>query len=229
MSGEYMSQLSNATIVTRGAFGSALGHRLRERLGATAPVDMTRFDPVAVASDPHPIVWAASCEHPASTDIIDAAAYRVGRPWVPAVFEHPVIRVGPIVRPGSGPCYRCFALRRYQHHLLPEHIRALHGLYGAGQSFGPEGFLPHHVEVAAALVVRQLGRVVEQDVEDGEVLLLDILSGRLATTRVVAVHGCSRCGVRDHRNDTWASLQALLALSPLESPAGSMDRGPHAR
>lgn len=205
-----MLHLSNTTIITMGAFGSAVGHRVRERLAASPPIDISCFDLTALAFDLHPIVWASSCERTTTADTIDEIAHRLGRTWIPIVFEHPVIRVGPFVRPGCGACYRCFVRRRNQHSLLPEHSSALHALYDRGESLGPSGFLPHHVELAAAILVRQCDRLTNGRLETAEVVLADVISGRLSTTGVVPVHRCDRCGARHRGDDTWASFEQLF-------------------
>jgi len=72
-------------------------------------------------------------------DTADTLSYRYQLPWLPVVMEHPVIRIGPLVRPPAGPCFRCYARRRRQHDRQPWVTAALQAAYDRDQDCGPGG------------------------------------------------------------------------------------------
>ena len=52
---------------------------------------------------------------PSLTRTADELSFARMIPWLPVVMEHPRMRIGPLVFPGEGPCFRCFTMRLAQH------------------------------------------------------------------------------------------------------------------
>lgn len=126
----------------------------------------------------------------------DERSFQTGICWLPVIMEHPVIRVGPMVRPPTGPCFGCFTRRRAQHDSKSWVTAALHAAYESDESCGPGGYLPHQARMAAAVAHDLLSRQA-MDAEStgaGEVTTIRLLAGGLDTSRVLACHGCTRCG-----------------------------------
>jgi bacteriocin biosynthesis cyclodehydratase domain-containing protein len=126
----------------------------------------------------------------------DELSFRHRLPWLPIIMEHPVIRVGPMVRPPAGPCFRCYARRRGQHDRDRWATAILGAAYSNDHACGPEGYLPHHARMAAALASGMLDRPAIHNggqVAD-EVTTIPLLTGGLRTWPVIACHGCERCG-----------------------------------
>lgn len=201
-------------ILAIGSFGAAVADRLEPDLPGAR---------IARRGDDRsqPMHWPPARMHvlvawretPALAERLDQAAHQWRVPWLPVVLEHPRLRVGPLVVPGRGPCHRCFRDRSAQHDPRPEVTRALHAHLDASPEDGPLGYLPAHASIAAGLTRELLERVERGEVtsDAGVVRWIDLLSGRPGRANVVAVHGCSRCGLRrDPAERTHARLAADL-------------------
>ncbi|MBV9451292.1 MAG: TOMM precursor leader peptide-binding protein [Streptosporangiaceae bacterium] len=117
----------------------------------------------------------------------DQWAYEHGRPWLPVVMEHPVLRVGPLVCPPSGPCFKCYRARRFQHDTEYAASAVLNAAYDLDAALSPTGYLPHHARLAAAVATQFL-----TNAETGVVFAFDVLSGRIGAHRVISCHDCER-------------------------------------
>jgi bacteriocin biosynthesis cyclodehydratase domain-containing protein len=117
----------------------------------------------------------------------DELAYAHEKPWLPVVMEHPVLRVGPLVRPPSGPCFACYRSRRRQHDTERAASAALGAAYDADASLAPAGYLPHHARLAAGVAAGFL-----TGGEAGLAFAFDVLSSSGGTHRVVSCHDCER-------------------------------------
>lgn len=209
-------------IVAVGPFGRAVAARLATTLGGAAVQELEGDRPVPMTwpvADVH--VLAASREVPALAAVLDDSAFRWRVPWLPVVFEHPHLRVGPVLVPGRGPCYHCFRGRLAQHGSAPELTQALEQHLGPDDA-GPGGFLPAHVTFAAGAAQAALAALRADGGSDdaGQVRWLNVVTARLGHARVTGVHGCRRCGRRhDERQRSHARLEAdLESLAPTREP-----------
>lgn len=210
-------------ILAIGSFGAAVADRLAPDLPG-ARIER-RTDDRSL-----PMHWPPARMHllltwretPALAERLDRAAHQWRVPWLPVVLEHPRLRVGPLVVPGRGPCYRCFRGRSAQHDPRPDITRALHAHFDAAPEDGPRGYLPAHTSIAAGLTREVLQRVDDDDgvADAGTVRWIDLLSGRPGRADVVAVHGCGRCARR--RNPAERTHIRLTAdLERIRTPAGT--------
>nr|WP_269128700.1 TOMM precursor leader peptide-binding protein [Nonomuraea sp. K271] len=135
------------------------------------------------------VVVASSQLVPSVHEHADELAYKAGVPWLSITMEHPVIRIGPLVNPGEGPCFRCYMSRRRQHDRRWSSSRILHDAYDRGESPGPGGFLPQHPRIAAGAAACLLG----EHGATGQVITMSLLRLDLAAHVVTACHGCDRC------------------------------------
>jgi bacteriocin biosynthesis cyclodehydratase domain-containing protein len=155
--------------------------------------------PAAFTSGASAVVMALWRPDPGLCEVADDLAFRYRVPWLPIVMEHPVIRIGPVVSPAAGPCFRCYARRRNQHDLQTWVTAALQAVYTREPASGPAGYLPHHARLAAAVAIDLLGRLnAETAPADpgqvaGEVTTIRLADGGLAVNRVVACNNCHRC------------------------------------
>jgi bacteriocin biosynthesis cyclodehydratase domain-containing protein len=200
--------VSDCVLVGVGAFGEQVARQLAAQGAAGEP--LAGRDPGAVidraftdgAATAVLALWrpsAALCEQ------VDDLAFAHGRSWLPVILEHPNLLVGPLVSPGAGPCFRCYQKRRAQHDPHRSVRAKLEAAFDADPSLGPAGYLPHHARTAVGLAELMLSRV------PGEVAQVGLLSGRTSSQRLIAVHGCPRCGP-DHpvgRNRALADLVPL--------------------
>lgn len=180
---------SGVGVVGVGEFGRAV-QRLLVTAGAHAlsPRELTeqaqRGDTGLVAA-----VVALWRPLPELCEQVDTAAATSGLPWLPVVAEHPHLVVGPWIQPGTAPCHRCYRHRRAQHDTQPAATAALTAAYQADDTLGPGGHLPHHVRQAVGLAM-----VARTAADPGLVHSLHLLTGHMSSHRVVACHGCPRCG-----------------------------------
>lgn len=168
-------------------------------------------------------VLAAWRPVPAMAAELDGVAFAWKVPWLPVVYEHPYVRIGPLVVPGKGPCYTCFRNRLKQHSSRAELIEAVSAAYDRDPELGPKGFFPPMARLAAAAaaeVLRELDRSPER--EAGVVRQINVLYGRAQKHHVVGVHGCPRCGLQ--RDERTRSYEALLADVTRLLPAGAAGR-----
>ncbi len=208
-------------LIAVGDFGAAVAERLMQARGRMALSVEGEGPWPASASAAWPrarlrilLAWR---ETPKLAETIDVRSADWGTPWLPVVLEHPRLRVGPVVVPGSGPCYRCFRERRAQHEQDSAITDALHAHYDATPAAGPAGFLPHHVGLAAALVEAELQRFDNGSLADnaGTVRHYHLLEHQASAAKVVAVHGCDRCR-HTKPVSTWSQLaDDLTALLPV--------------
>ncbi len=125
----------------------------------------------------------------------DLLSRRHGRPWLPICMEHRAIRIGPLVTHES-PCFRCYQRRREQHDVQPAATAALLSACAANESFGPQGFLPHHARIAAMLGCDML-RSLDTDaggIGAGRVATIRLPGDGIRMNGVVGCHDCDRCG-----------------------------------
>lgn len=181
-----MTSAGKLAIVAAGTFGHRVSKLLCEAhpdsrdIVAEAIADAFAGDAAAIiVVAPRP-AWAM-CEH------ADQLAYCHDKPWLPVIVEHPILRVGPLVRPPAGPCFGCYQTRRFQHDTVYTASAVLNAAYDADPSLSPAGHLPHHARLAAAVATQIL-----ISGETGFVVAFNLLSWRGAAHRVLSCHGCGR-------------------------------------
>lgn len=202
-------------VLAVGAFGRQTAERL------------ARTHPALVVTEPSPgparawsATWPLADVHVLATwreapDIarsLDAAAFAWRKPWIPVVYEHPYLRVGPTVVPGAGPCYHCFFARSSQHSTMADLVDALRSYYEVNPDAGTVGFLPAHAALAAAMAHEVLdGLAAGGADEPGLVRQVNVSSLRVAHGRLIGVHGCPRCGSgREPRSRSVVDLERDL-------------------
>ncbi|MFW6692190.1 TOMM precursor leader peptide-binding protein [Streptomyces sp. MAR4 CNX-425] len=142
------------------------------------------------------------------------AAHENGIPWLPVVLDHLTIRIGPLVVPGSGPCFTCFDARLVQHDRHWESTAALRAGYEGDRALGPRGFLPQHARTAAGWAAGMLAQSAAGSLPPGHVVTLALPSLDVSRDQVVAVGSCRRCRETPAPRD----MTTLLRLS---EPEGS--------
>lgn len=188
-------------IVGAGRFGNQVARLLADGFpgsGMHSPSDLrlafTAESPVVVAA-PRPS-WALC-------DRADQLAYRFGRSWLPAVIEHPVLRVGPLIAPPDGPCFGCYRARRLQHDPDYSASVVIDVACDSGIASPQDGCLPHHARLAAAMAARFL-----RGGPAGMVFSFDLQAARGTMHPVVSCHDC------DHGPRYAAPVTAGAAALP---------------
>lgn len=201
-------------ILSVGAFGQAVAASLKELL---PNVIETKTDQNGLT---HPMFWPTADVHllaswrPATaiSSVFNEMCHAWGKPFIEAVYETPLLRVGPVVVPGSGACHACFELRETQHTLRPAEHQVLRKFYDVQPQIGPQGFLAVFAEIAA-IRLAQLVESLEQDATSiaGHVWKLNTINRDTVSGKVVGVHGCKHCGLgRDEQTRSFVELQREL-------------------
>lgn len=217
-------------VVSTGPFGTRVAsHLLRALPGAraVAPNDL----PNAFAASRQAVLLALWRPEPALCERADELAHHRSVAWLPVTMDHPVIRVGPLVIPGSGSCFRCFHRRRQQHDTQPATTAALLTAYAADPATGRAGYLPHHARLAAAIAAQKVaGDLAGYDAgrgaaEPGEVVTIRLFSPAMTTSSVIGCHDCPRCGGAPGPAGGLAAALASFRRSAQRAPG----RRPEAR
>jgi len=187
------------------------------RLGSAADPGAIRNGlKAAFAGASGPVVTGLWRPWPALCGRSDELAFEYRCPWLPIIMDHPHLRVGPLVVPGHGACFSCFAARQAQHDDQRTASAAVLQAYDLDGRLGPQGYLCHHARLAAALAHVVLGRLGETSGSvAGQVVSANVLGSGFRTHRVAARPGCSRCGRARHRGDSdvLAGLVAAITAS----------------
>jgi bacteriocin biosynthesis cyclodehydratase domain-containing protein len=191
------------------------GHAVADRLTDLCPeVEIAGAGAVVRPRAPEPrlnllIAWRRV---PRMEREFDEEAFRTGRPWLPVTLDHPVLEIGPVVVPGTGPCHGCYRGRLAQHDPGRAFRRLVDDYYDDNPSAGPDGYLPSTALFAAAVVADVVDRLRTAPADEaGRVRQFDVPSQQLWSGRVVGVHGCPRCGLgRDESTRSYDRLPALL-------------------
>lgn len=226
-------------LITAGESAAAVADRLAPVLSAAGDrLVTTALEP---ASPIDPSFWphcdlrivVSRREDAVLFELVDRSAAETGIAYIPVVFEHPRLRVGPTIVPGgsggpantSGGCHRCFTGRQYQHNPGMVAASALWEHYATDRAAGPDGHLPQHAALASALVARVVAAIREGRLADERNLIrtVHLLQGTHQRHELIPVHGCSRCA-RPRPDASWSALARELGhLTPVLER--SADRG----
>jgi hypothetical protein len=180
------TKASPLALAGAGDFGSRVTRLLSELFPASYEVATDDLD-CAFAKDAAAVVVAVSRSSQGLCRRADELAYEHAKPLLPIVMEHPVLRVGPLVRPPSGPCFGCYRARRRQHDTGYSASAVFDAAYDSDASLEPAGYMPHHARLAAAVAGRFLaGR------ETGLVFAFDVLLSHGGVYPVITCHDCDR-------------------------------------
>lgn len=169
---------------------------------------------------PLPDVWPVSRmmvvaswrQAPTLCELVDELSHKWQRPFIPLILDSTEMRIGPVVVPGSGCCWRCWMRRQRQHASWPEARVALQEHYANHPQSGPKGYLEPFARMGAA---RLSAIIDDMDAEidlAGTIWQIDTLTRRITTSMAVGVHGCPQCGMqRPEAARSVAALQSDLA------------------
>jgi bacteriocin biosynthesis cyclodehydratase domain-containing protein len=200
-------------VIAVGPFGRAVADRIGEFVPDCA-VSLAPGGPLAGPRPPDAEIHllAAWRRVPPLERELDALAHRRGTPWLPVVLDHPLLRVGPAVVPGTGPCHDCYRRRTAQHAPSPAVSEALDRHYERDPSAGLAGYLPATALLAAVTALETIARLRRDPAsEAGRLRQINPLTQQMTTGRTVGVHGCPRCGLgRDEAGRSYRELRAAL-------------------
>jgi hypothetical protein len=151
-----------------GDFGEAVATRLQRSLAHTFVIS----DPADAGETP--VIMPAWRESRRLARTVDSS---LSVPWwLPVVYAHPVIRVGPVLSRRLPGCYDCLTGRELALKKDPRVTESLWDLYDSDDAAGVRGHLPHHAALAAGLA---LALTAEAPREHRALYTYDVLSGSL--------------------------------------------------
>jgi hypothetical protein len=109
--------------------------------------------------------------------------------WIPIVYDHPMIRVGPLLGPDLPGCYDCLTGRLLSAAENPALKRDMWAMYDRDSTIGIHGYLEHHAVIAASLAAT-LFRSTPEALRD--ILVYDVLHGTLDRHTFVPLPNCER-------------------------------------
>lgn len=180
--------------LTEGKFGEAVGNIIEAQTGAPQmPLRVALGEIARVVSQKNFVAVTSWRRADRELDELDEACFAAGVPWCSAYPIEDRLACGPLVIPGTGPCYRCFRRRYLCHHPAPEREISLQRAYARDATLGSPGFAAPVAWMAASMLLAAAD--VDRN-KAGQLLEVSLFDFRLLDTRVVAVHNCSRCNPR---------------------------------
>jgi bacteriocin biosynthesis cyclodehydratase domain-containing protein len=123
-------------------------------------------------------------------DEFDRACFAAGVRWCGAYPSEDRLICGPLIIPGSGPCFRCFRRRYLSHHPAPERDLCLQRAYDRDPHLGVAGFIAPMAWTAASILVAAGS---SEPSEAGRLIEVNLFDAGFLHTRVIAVRSCTRC------------------------------------
>jgi bacteriocin biosynthesis cyclodehydratase domain-containing protein len=196
-------------ILSAGPFGQSVTQYLKNLWPNTVETVLTGNEPrpsttwhmadvrILVAGRPMPKL----CEW------LDGVSHQSGRPCFPVVLDSTALRLGPVVVPGKGGCWRCWILRSAQQADWSEERSALHEYYSSNAATGPRGYLEPFAMIAASQIAQTLRALATSSEAAGYIWQMDLLTGRISTSTLVGIHNCPQCGL--HRPALMRSVAEM--------------------
>ncbi|MCB8905964.1 MULTISPECIES: TOMM precursor leader peptide-binding protein [unclassified Streptomyces] len=153
---------------------------------------------------------------------VDARSRRLGRPWLLARPDGATAWLGPVLRPGDGPCWHCLAHRLRAHRMSEQPVRRALGL--AGPVPRPRVSHPAFRGAALQLVALEAAKWLAGHRSAGQsaVRTLDGLALSTADHAVERRPQCPSCGDAD-----LVAARARRPVEPRSRPKAAFSGGGH--
>jgi len=149
---------------------------------------------------------------PRFCELLDEFSFTCERPFVPVILDSTILRIGPVVIPGRGSCWGCWARRYTQHDTWQEERRVLLEHYASQPAAGPQGYLEPFAMIGASRLASVLSKLTDPNSPAGDIWQIDVITREITTGIVVGVHDCSRCGLhRTAAERNFSSMRRDLA------------------
>lgn len=117
-------------------------------------------------------------------------------PLLPVIVDGKILYIGPVIVPGSGPCWECWIRRKRQHDRYAAMHLAIEDFYVNQPDAGPVGYLEPFAHLAAAHLSDIIGSLDDKTATAGQVWRMDMITRDLSCNMVTGVHGCRWCGIK---------------------------------
>lgn len=197
-----------------GYFGRAVTQYLRvfrTDIAETVVTDDTIALP-AVSPKSWAVILASWRPAPRFCELLDEFSFTWERPFVPVILDSTILRIGPVVIPGRGSCWGCWARRYTQHDSWQEERRVLLEHYASHPAAGPQGYLEPFAMIGASRLASILSSLAGSSAPAGHVWQIDVITREITEGIVVGVHDCSKCGLhRPAPERSFSSMRRDLA------------------
>jgi bacteriocin biosynthesis cyclodehydratase domain-containing protein len=180
----------------------ALGPRVLETVVNDHTVPLPHLWPLCDV-----IVLAGWRSSPNLCELVEELSYARQWPFVPVFQVAGLLRLGPVVVPGEGPCWTCWTQRLKQHAEWPDAEAALLEHYARQADAGPRGFLEPFALMAAARLSQTIQQLSTRQAIAGQVWQIHMLTREITRSQVIGIHGCARCGL--HRAESARSFDPM--------------------
>lgn len=206
--------IGSVHLLSVGPFGHSVGNYLRIFR------DDVHVTPVNDNTIPLPDTWpdsriiAVAAWRPVPTlcELLNQLSFERYCPFLPLILDSSILRLGPIVSPGNGACWNCWVRRSHQHSAWPKEQSALLQHYASYPDFGPQGYLEPFAMMGAAKITEAINSLDSSTAIPGHIWQIDMLTRKIATSTVVGIHDCPRCGLhRPVATRSFAEMQRGLA------------------
>jgi hypothetical protein len=178
-------------------FASQLGLRIPSLKVTSLPIQTTQINPQMI-----PIVDLniLALWHHASGLLqqLDEFAYLHKSSWLPVVYDHPYIEIGPVIVPEVGPCYSCFKELELQGSSISAYTREIYDYYDRNPEAGPRGSLPAFSGWAAAIVAGLQSYKAHSALPCGYVWKMHVISRRIYQFQALSDMRCKCCLTNVH-------------------------------
>jgi bacteriocin biosynthesis cyclodehydratase domain-containing protein len=206
---EQETSLAPPHVLAMGAFGKAVAQYLRifhTDLVETIVTD----DTIAL-----PAVWPKSCAViiaswrpvPHFCELLNELSFTWGRPFMPLILDSTILRIGPVVIPGRGSCWTCWARRHRQHDAWRQERSVLLEHYAGNPTAGPKGYLEPFALIGASRLASILVALQDSSAPAGRVWQIDVITREITAGMVAGIHDCPKCGL--HRPMAERSFSAM--------------------
>lgn len=211
MTEEGVKAVPDIHMLTLGPFGRQVNRRFRELYPETTWTDLKDEQPW-LRPDQLPLadVYILASWRPEipMENLLDGLAHAWKRPWVPVTYEHPFVRIGPVIIPGESACCGCFRRRQAQHSPMASLDDVLYSHYEKNPEAGPAGHPPSIARFAAAAAAQVIDALSAGEPVAGTARVISTYNLQTTLQTVSGVHGCKLCGLK---RDEGTRSYALLA------------------
>jgi bacteriocin biosynthesis cyclodehydratase domain-containing protein len=197
---EHETSLAPPHVLSVGSFGRAVARYLRafrtDLVETVVTGDTITLPPVSHQSCA--VIIASWRPVPHFCELLDDLSFTCRRPFVPVILDSTIVRIGPVVIPGRGSCWSCWARRYTQHDTWREERHVLLDHYASQPTAGPQGYLEPFAMIGASRLASLLNKLTDSNSPAGDIWQIDVITREIATGTVVGVHDCPRCGL--HRS-----------------------------
>jgi len=132
---------------------------------------------------------------PGLCDSLDQFSNSANRPLIPLILESSVLRLGPVIIPGEGGCWQCWARRSEQYSSAPDDRAAILEYYLTHPHAGPKGYLEPFAMLGAVKIKETVERLRSAHELAGLIWQIDLSSRQMINGILIGIHNCPRCGL----------------------------------